>query len=267
MVWLYAAQASVGGRVEGIPAGEAKVEVEDYPPPSKLVVSPTSLYAIVPSGSPRVLPLYIGNEGVKYDLTFSATAWCYSPIGCWLSISPTHGVVSPTSVFTAEATFSGGTPFGEIESGYIRVDSNSAVDPTSITVFAYILTYESDAQLTVTPTLLTSSLTVGSVETQPLTVSNKSYATIVEWNLAVDPPDTAWLEVDADWGWQWPRSENLVLASINAGQHGPGTYAASLVFESRGQYPGFGFPLPPVQVPVTLTVHRHYYFIPRVSKN
>ncbi len=126
----------------------------------------------------------------------------------------------------------------------------TATNPCDINVYmTHYIPITGEAEISVMPSLLDTSLDPGLTSTLLLTVSNASTATAnLEWRVQEDPA-VSWLDVSPGEGMTAPGEESAVGATFDASGMDPGVYATTL--EIAHNAPNASA----VRVPVTLTVN------------
>lgn len=267
VVWLVAAGTIVGGDAHSPSPASMPVLPPIANPQSELVVTPMALGAEVPVDEQEVQNLFIGNAGTTATLVYTIAVLPFAQVEGivdWLEVTPTQGTVHPTSQVTVDVTFDAtGKEAGFLESASLRIDSNSLVTPTVVTVPVILQVIEATRVLVVTPTSLSAELPLGATAWQTLTVGNEGNATM-EFALIVpsEPPTIVvpWVGVSPVTGTVPPGEGEIVMVTFDAAGLGAGFYTSPLIVESNSQS------IPSVTVSLSLTAEPAFVYLPAIFK-
>jgi hypothetical protein len=152
IVWFVAVALIAGGDGCLLSPAAGAVLADGQMPWSDLVVTPTVLLAEVPAGQQEERDLFVSNMGPTATLVYTISVLSSAPlrgIVDWLSVTPTHGTIPTASRTVIDVTFDAtDKPPGFLDSASLRVDSNSLVTPTAITVPVHLFVVEASIEVT-----------------------------------------------------------------------------------------------------------------------
>lgn len=267
VVWLMAVATVVGREAHSSSPASVPVLPPIAKPQSDLVVTPAALGAEVPVDEQELQELFIGNAGTTATLVYTISVLPFAQVEGivdWLEVTPTHGTVHPTSQVTVDVTFDAtGKWTGFLDSASLRIDSNSLVTPTVVTVPVILQVIEATRVLVVTPTSLSAELPLGAMAWQTLIVGNEGNATMEFGLIVPSEPSTSavpWLEVSPVTGTVPPGGDEIVMVTFDATGLGAGFYTTPLIVESNSQS------IPSATVSLSLTVKPASIYLPAVFK-
>jgi hypothetical protein len=197
------------------------------------VVTPTSLFAQVPQDEQELQALTLTNEG---DAPFAFIVFAVPQlrgIVPWLKISPTQGVLMPGAGMTIEAVFDATS----MELGFYSaamIIQEAVREPVSVTVPVFLEVVEPQVVPLLTPSILSSDLTIGGSERQTLTVGNGGNVPLV-FTLTASPPEwPTWLEVSPVTGAVDVGQAEGISVTFDATGIGTGYHSTNLLLENNG---------------------------------
>jgi hypothetical protein len=210
------------------------------PPPSQLVVHPTSLAAQLPVGARELQHLFLGNAGISATLNYTIGLFPTKQeagIVEWLDVTPTQGAIQPGLQVTVAVTFIpqlGMLP-GDLYQASVLVLSDGQTEPVSVTVPALLIVTE--VPLTVQPDFLSVELLAGGTASRTVTLQNDSkgplaVTTTVHYSdrVVIDP----WLAVSPATSTIPVGQSQVLTVTFDTGLETLGLHTAGLIVESKG---------------------------------
>jgi hypothetical protein len=197
------------------------------------VVTPTYLFAQVPQGEQELQTLTLANEGAAPFPFVIYAVPLLRGIVPWLQTNPTQGTLMPGAEATIEAIFDATSMTLGLHSAAMIIQE-TAREPLSVTVPVFLEVVEPQVVPLLTPTILSSDLTIGDSERQTLTVGNGGNVPLV-FTWTTSPPEwPAWLEVSPVTGVVEVGHLEWITATFDAAGAGIGYHSTNLLLENNG---------------------------------